>query len=86
MERFFGGPVLPTLIRLAIICVIVGFLLAIFGIQPVDLWNDVLATISQVWQLSANIADWGLGYLILGAIIVIPIWLLIRLWAMLTRK
>ena len=86
MERFFGGPVIPVLLRLVVLCVVVGVVLSVLGIHPVDLWDDFLATVERVWQLGADILDWSLSYFLLGAVIVVPIWLFIRLWSVMTRS
>ena len=80
MNRLFGGPILPTLIKLAIASIVVGLLLAFFGIRPADLWTDFLDTISRIWQMGFGAIDWSLRYFVLGAVVVVPIWLAMRLW------
>jgi len=86
MEKFFGGPLVPTLVRLALLSLIVGLLLTVFGIHPADLWRDFLATVDRVWSLGFEFLHWSVRYLVLGAIIVVPVWLAIRVWTMLTEK
>jgi len=51
MDRFFGGPVLPTLFKLAIASIAVGVVLAVFGIKPIDLWRDFLDTLGRIWEM-----------------------------------
>ena len=85
MSKLFGGPVLPTIIKLAIASVVVGLLLAFFGIQPRDLWTDFLDTVTRIWQMGFGAIDWSLRYFLLGAVVVVPIWLVIRLWEMLMK-
>ena len=48
MNRFFGGPILPTLFKLAIASIAVGVVLAVFGIKPIDLWRDFIDTIALI--------------------------------------
>ncbi|MGB6086439.1 DUF6460 domain-containing protein [Parvibaculum sp.] len=86
MDRFFGGPVLPTLLKLAIASIAVGVVLAVFGIKPVDLWRDFLDTIARVWEMGFTAIDWSLQYLLLGAVVVIPIFIAVRLWNMLVTR
>lgn len=86
MNSFFGGPVLPTLLKLVIASVAVGIVLAVFGIQPVDLWRDFLDTIGRIWQMGFDAIDWSLRYLLLGAVVVIPIFILVRLWSLLIER
>jgi len=83
MNRLFGGPILPTLIKLAIASIIVGLLLAFFGIRPMDLWTDFLDTVARIWHMGFGAIDWSLRYFLLGAVVVVPIWLAIRLWSVL---
>lgn len=80
MERFFGGPVIPTIVKLALISFAVGIVLWISGIDPLDLWRNLGQTIKDAWQDVADFVDWGAKYAALGAIVVIPIWLVFRLF------
>ena len=86
MDRFFGGPILPTLFKLAIASIAVGVVLAVFGIKPIDLWRDFIDTIAQIWAMGFDAIDWSLQYLLLGAVVVIPIFVAVRLWSVLTAR
>jgi hypothetical protein len=85
MEKIFGGPIVPTLFRLAILSFIVGLIFAVFGIDPVNLWKEFGATIQQAWKLVFDFIEWGAGYAILGAIVVLPVWIVYRLMTAVTR-
>lgn len=80
MERFFGGPVIPAIVKLALISFAVGIVLWISGIDPLDLWRNLGQTIKDAWQAVADFVDWRAKYAALGAIVVIPIWLVFRLF------
>lgn len=86
MDRFFGGPVVPTLLKLAIASIAVGVVLAVFGIKPIDLWRDFLDTIANIWAMGFDALDWSVQYLLLGAVVVIPIFVAVRLWSMLMAR
>tara|TARA_A100000171_G_C2100332_1_gene129312 strand:+ start:548 stop:871 length:324 start_codon:yes stop_codon:yes gene_type:complete len=86
VEKYFGGPVIPTLIKLVLACVLVGIALVIFGIEPFSLWEDFLDAVVRIWGMVFDLADWAWTYFLLGAIIVIPIWLIIRFWAVIVGK
>jgi hypothetical protein len=67
------------IVRLVFISILVGLILAAFRIDPRDLWVDFFGTIRDVWSrfittLGDSIA-WAVEYFLLGAIIVVPIWL-----------
>jgi hypothetical protein len=90
MDRIFGGPVLPTLFKLAVASIAVGVVLAVFGIRPIDLWRDFLDTAAAIWAMGFDAIDWAVTwsfqYLVLGAIVVIPIFIAVRLWTMMTER
>ncbi|HAQ34769.1 MAG: hypothetical protein CMF74_09645 [Maricaulis sp.] len=70
------------IIRLVLICVVVGLILAAFRVDPRRLWVDFFGTVVDAWRefvdISADLVTWGLDYFILGAILVIPIWLVVH--------
>lgn len=86
MDNFFGGPVVPTLLKLVIASVAVGVVLAVFGIQPMDLWRDFLDTVGRIWHMGFDAIDWSFRYLALGAVVVVPIFIAVRLWAVLVER
>jgi hypothetical protein len=86
MDRFFGGPALTILLRLIIASIAVGLLLALFGIQPIDLWRDFLDTVMRIWHMGFDAIDWAVRYFLLGAVVVIPIWLAVRIWTYLVER
>lgn len=89
-SRLFGlgfGDVL----RLIIACTAVGLLLSFFNVDPRTLWSDFFGTIARAWdETLAGLADglgWAVQYLVLGAVVVIPIWIVFRvLYAVFGRK
>lgn len=85
MDKIFGGPIVPTLFKLAILSFIVGIVLFFLGIDPVDLWRNFGQTIRDIWTIVVDALDWGSRYAILGAIVVLPIWVIYRLVLYMTR-
>jgi hypothetical protein len=86
MDKLLGGPLIPTLFKLLVASVIVGILLAFFGIQPADLWRDFLNTVARIWHMGFDAIDWSFRYILLGAVVVIPVWIVVRLWTYLTTR
>lgn len=68
-----------TIIKLAITCFLVGFALAVLNLDPRSLLNDILRLGKQVIDWSMSVLGWAGSYVLLGAVIVIPIWLLLYL-------
>ena len=85
MDKIFGGPIVPTLFRLALLSFIVGLILWTFGVDPVDLWKEFGTTIQQAWQLVFDALDWAWKYAVIGAIVVLPVWIFYRLIMAVTK-
>jgi len=79
MDRIFGGPVVPTLFKLAMLSIIVGLVFAVLGINPMDLWLHFGETIQQAWRMAFDALNWSWQYAALGAIVVLPLWIIFRL-------
>jgi hypothetical protein len=79
MEKIFGGSPIPVLLRLLLLSFVVGIGLWIFGIDPMDLWRNFGETVRAVWENIGDFARWGIKYVALGAIVVLPLWIIYRL-------
>ena len=69
---------LRTIIKLVILSGFVGLLMVIFGISPSGFWEGVVRFFRWLWELLTSLLDWGLIYIVTGAAIVVPIYLLRR--------
>jgi len=65
--------------KLVIASLCVGLLLSFFNIDPVELINDVPETLGRILEVILDIVNWAGKYILLGAIIVIPIWLIFNI-------
>jgi hypothetical protein len=79
VNRFFGGPPLSVLIRLILLSILVGVILSAIGLDPRDIWRSVERLVRSVWDMGWDAVVWVWRYFLLGAVIVVPIWLLVRL-------
>ena len=80
LERFFGGNPAFVLARLAIISLIVGVVLAALGFSPYDLLQTVRELIQRIYDMGFAAVEKGFRYFLLGAVIVFPVWFLLRLF------
>ncbi|MBN8920128.1 MAG: integrase [Rhizobiales bacterium] len=79
VTRFFGGPPLWVLARLVMLSILVGVVLAVLGLDPWNIINSEERLVRAVWEMGFD-AIFGLWrYFLLGAVLVIPIWLVVRL-------
>lgn len=71
------------LVALFFMCVLAGLVLAAFQIDPARLWVDFFGTLADAWERFFEIIGdsfrWAIQYFFLGAVLVIPIWLVWRL-------
>ncbi len=78
------------IIVLFILCVIAGLVLALFNIDPAELWVDFFGTIARAWDrfflIVSDSLVWSLRYFLLGAVLVVPIWVIWRVVAAAGRK
>lgn len=86
MEKFFGGPVLYVILRLAVISLILGVVLAAFNLDALGLIVKLREMIRYVYELGFDAFAWVGEFFLLGAVIVFPIWLILRLFAVATPK
>lgn len=78
MERLFGGSPLGVLVRLIVLSVIVGVVLSALGWTPQDFTARLQSMAVALWSMGF---DWfgSVGrWFVTGAVIVLPIWLLLR--------
>jgi len=78
VERFFGGPPLMVIFRLVLLCILVGVVLKVMGLDPFNILRSVEDLIRYVWNMGFDAVVWLWRYFLLGAVIVIPIWLIVR--------
>lgn len=78
VRRFLGGHPLAVVVRLALISVLVGIVLSFLGITPRNFFTTLDNFIRHVYDLGFGAVRWLLEYLALGAMVVIPVWLLVR--------
>lgn len=79
VRDFLGGSPLGVFVRLAILSILVGVLLSVFGITPRNFFYVVDQFARHVYDLGFGAITWIFEYMVLGAMLVVPIWLLARL-------
>ena len=79
LERFFGGHPVNVVIKLALLSLVVGFLMAVFGVDVQQIINGTVQLFRDALRDGAGVFRSLGGYVLTGAALVVPIWLLIRL-------
>lgn len=78
ISRFLGGTPLGVLFRLILLSVLVGVVLSVLGLDPFDIVHSIERLIRAVWDMGFDAILWLWRYFLLGAVIVIPIWIIMR--------
>ena len=79
ISRFLGGPPFAVLLRLALLSVLVGVILAVIGLDPLNIVRSIERLILTVWDMGFEAIERLWRYFLLGAVIVVPVWLVVRL-------
>jgi hypothetical protein len=79
VSRFLGGPPLAVLVRVVLLSIVVGVILSAAGLDPLNILHSIEKLVRQVWNMGFDAVRWVWRYFLLGAILVVPIWLLVRL-------
>ena len=79
VNRVLGDTPARTVLKLIVVSLIVGFIMAVFGIVPMDLLNGIRDFILDLWHTGFAALGRVGDYLLLGATIVIPAFILLRL-------
>ena len=84
-ERVLGGSPVGVLVRLAVMSFVVGLILTMLDINP----NDVINWLDQRFRALTNLGfesiEQFFNIMIVGAVIVVPIWLFARVARILSR-
>tara|TARA_R110002124_G_scaffold66918_4_gene181853 strand:- start:336 stop:587 length:252 start_codon:yes stop_codon:yes gene_type:complete len=70
---------LSTLFKFILVAVFIGAVLNEFHISTEDVLADIGLTPTHIMQVFREGLDWALPHFILGAVVLIPIWLIIFL-------
>lgn len=79
LRRFLGGSPFAVFIKLVLLSILVGFLLYVFGLHPYNIIDSVVALFRGILNLGFDVFYDVWHFFVLGAVIVIPIWLIMRL-------
>ena len=77
--RFLGGSPIAVFFRLLFASMLVGAFLVWLDISPFEIFNNLRRLVDYIWSLGFDAVREVGHYILAGAIIVVPIWLILRL-------
>lgn len=69
-----------TLVKILVASLIVGTILAHFGLTPTELMRAAGLSTGRLEELARSALAWALPNLVLGSIVIVPVWFLIYLF------
>jgi hypothetical protein len=85
LERFLGGSPGVVFARLVLLSLLVGFFLVWLDIRPMDVLLGLRHVFERFWAAGFEaVREIGI-YVAAGAAIVVPVWLILRLFSMKPR-
>jgi hypothetical protein len=79
VSRFLGGSPLAVAFRLVLLSILVGVVLAAIGFDPWNIIYSIRLLFQRLYEFGFDAISWVWRYFLLGAVIVIPIWLIARI-------
>jgi hypothetical protein len=68
-----------TIIKLFLLCFVVGFVLVYLNVSPKDVLTYIADTARSLAEWSISVFGDAMTYVLIGAVVVIPIWLVFYL-------
>lgn len=82
LSRFLGGSPAQVLLRLVFLSFVVGIVLSALNLDPLDLIDMAVNFVERLWDMGFHAIGRLGNYLVIGAMVVVPIWLITRVLAM----
>jgi len=79
LTRFLGDSPLRVILKLLVVSFLVGLVMNAFGWSPMDVFYGIRKFFIDLWNLGFHAIDRFLGYILLGAAIVVPAFILLRI-------
>ncbi len=78
-SRFLGGSPGRVLMQLLVLSFILGIVLNALGVSPFDIVNGLRSLALRIYDMGFGTVELIGRYILLGAVVVVPVWLLSRL-------
>lgn len=71
--------VIGTIIKIVVASLVLGFIVKFLEIKPTDLWQNFGETLRRAFDWAGDFVAGSVEYILIGAVIVVPIWAIIFL-------
>lgn len=85
-ETLFGGNPLGVIVRLVLLSIVVGIVFSALDITPQNLIWRLQLLVRRITDMGFEAFAWAGRYFLLGAVVVVPIWLIARVLGLMGGK
>ena len=78
-NRFFGGHPAAVVVRLVLLSIVAGIVLSALDVTPDNIFYHLNLLARRLYDMGFGVFEWLFKYFLIGAVIVFPVWLLVRL-------
>lgn len=75
-----------TLLRLFFYSLVVGLVLSALDVTPESLLSELGGTVERIFRVAVDAGEWAVPYVLIGAVVVVPIWLVIAVLRLVRRR
>lgn len=79
LTRVLGGSPLAVLGRLVLLSILVGVVLQTIGLDPMHILTSIERLVRHLYAMGFDVVRYLWRYFLLGAVVVVPIWIVVRL-------
>jgi hypothetical protein len=81
VSGFLGDTPGRLIVKLIIVSLIVGVAMSAFGLSPLDIFETIRNFVMRLWNMGFSAIGKFADYLLLGACVVVPAFIIIRLFS-----
>jgi len=81
-----SNKVISTIVKLAVASLAIGIVISIFNVSPRRILDLLGSTAQEIIATIVSVFEWAFQYILVGAIVVIPIWLVMVIWRTVRNK
>lgn len=78
VNQFLGDTPLRVFVRLLVLSFVVGLILSAIGLHPFEIFDWLGNIAERIYQMGFDVFREAFKYLMLGALIVVPVFLIMR--------
>ena len=78
--------VTATIVKLIVASLLVGLALSLVDVSPEEILRGLGGWVQRIFSVFVGMVRWAVPYALLGAVIVVPLWAINKLWRLLRGR